>query len=215
MNIAILGTGNMALGLTMLLDRAGYGVIVGSRDLAKAKVLQSGCTSRVQIGSIADAARLADVVILAVPFDAAGDVIAAAGGLTGKTVIDITNPLTPDYMGLTIGHSTSAAEEIQKLAPNARIVKAFNTLFAQVLQAGGQPGGVPATVFIAGDDADANVKVDALVRKIGLIAVQVGGLVRSRYLEPLAGLNIALGYAMGHGTDIAPAWTFADAKKAA
>jgi 8-hydroxy-5-deazaflavin:NADPH oxidoreductase len=215
MNIAILGTGNMALGLAKLFAGAGYGVVVGARDVDKARIFVSGLGPNVQAGSLANAARQADVVVLAVPYGAAGDAIAAAGGLAGKTIVDITNPLTADYMGLTIGHTTSAAEEIQKLAPAATIVKAFNTIFAQVLQGGGKAAGQPVTVFLAGDSDAANDTVAAIVRKIGLAPVQTGGLVRARYLEPLAGLNIVLGYAKGHGTDIAPTWVLAPQKAAA
>jgi 8-hydroxy-5-deazaflavin:NADPH oxidoreductase len=215
MNIAILGTGNMALGLAKLFAGAGYGVVVGARDVAKARTFASALGPDVQAGSLADAARQADVVVLAVPYGAAGEAIAAAGGLAGKTVVDISNPLTADYMGLTVGHTTSAAEEIQKLAPDAVIVKAFNTIFAQVLQGGGKAAGQAVTVFLAGDSDVANETVAAIVRKIGLVAVQTGGLVRARYLEPLAGLNIVLGYGKGHGTDIAPTWIFGPQKTAA
>jgi len=92
-------------------------------------------------------------------------------------------------MGLTIGHSTSAGEEIQKLAPKAKVVKAFNTLFAQVLANGGKAGGRTTTVFVAGDDASANDAVEAIARKAGFDVVQTGGLKFARYLEPLAGLK--------------------------
>ena len=145
-------------------------------------------------------------MVLAVPFDAAADVISAAGDLSGKTLVDITNPMTADYSALTIGHSTSAAEEIQKLAPTAKVVKAFNTVFASVLQAGGKVAGRPATVFVAGDDAEARKTVSDLAVSAGLEAIETGGLTSARYLEPLAGLNIALAYGLGQGTDIAPTW---------
>lgn len=211
MTIAIIGTGNMAKGLAGVFSKAGYSVTLGSRDVAKASEAARELGGTVSATDIASAAGNAEIVVLAVPFDAVSDVITAAGGLGGKTVIDITNPLTADYAGLTIGHSTSAGEEIQKLAPKAKVVKAFNTIFASVLQAGGKVGDKPATVFIAGDEQSAIDAVEAVVAKSGFIPVQVGGLSIARYLEPIAGLNIQLGYMRGLGTDIAPAWQTAAA----
>ena len=206
MSIAILGTGNMAKGLAGLFDAAGYDVVIGSRDPLRAAEAARTIGPRVAGTGLAEAAAGADTVVLAIPFDGAADVLAAAGDLTGKIVIDITNPLTADYAGLTIGHSTSAAEEIARLVPGARVVKAFNTVFAGVLQAGGKVGGQPVTVFIAGDDEAATQAVEALAAKAGFAVQQAGALARARYLEPVAGLNIALGYFQGLGTDIAPTW---------
>lgn len=214
MSIAILGAGNMAKGLAALFAKAGYKVVVGARDVAKAQAVAAAAGHGARGDGIAAAAKSADFVVLAIPFDAAAEALAAAGDLAGKAIIDITNPLTPDYMGLTIGHATSAGEEIQKLAPKAKVVKAFNTIFAQVLANGGKAAGRAATVFIAGDDASANNAVEAIARKAGLDVVQTGGLKLARYLEPLAGLNIALGYGRGLGTDIAPTWNVAPAKAA-
>jgi NADPH-dependent F420 reductase len=209
MNITILGTGNMAQGLASVLSRAGYDVFLGSRDASRAKELAATIGSSVGADSVKGAAEKSGVVVLAVPFDAAAETIAAAGGLAGKTVVDISNPLTADYMGLTIGHSTSAAEEIQKLAPEAHVVKAFNTIFASLLKSGGKVGTSPATVFVAGDNDAANAAVEAIASKAGFKVLQSGGLKVARYLEPVAGLNIVLGYGKGHGTDIAPTWLFA------
>jgi hypothetical protein len=214
MSIAILGAGAMANGLAGLFAKAGYKVVVGARDVSKAQTVASAAGHGARGDTIAAAAKAADAIVLAVPFAAAAETLAAAGDLSGKAIVDITNPLTPDYMGLTIGHSTSAGEEIQKLAPKAKVVKAFNTVFAQVLANGGKAGGRPATVFIAGDDASANGAVEAIARKAGFEVVQTGGLKLARYLEPLAGLNIALGYGRGLGTDIAPTWAVAPAKAA-
>ena len=90
--------------------------------------------------AVAGAAAGADAVILATGYADAVDALQAVGDLKGKVVIDITNPLTADYMGLTIGHSTSAAEEIAKAVPGAEVVKAFNTVFAQVLAEGADFG---------------------------------------------------------------------------
>lgn len=206
MNISIFGTGNMASGLAILFAKAGHAVTIASRDEDKARTVAAELGNAISAGSFADAAAASETIVLAVPYEAAADVIAAAGGLAGKTVIDITNPLTADFSGLTVGHSTSAAEEIQKNAPAAKVVKAFNTVFASVLQNGGKAGGEAATVFVAGDDADARKSVVALAESAGFKGVETGGLASSRYLEPVAGLNIALGYGLGHGTDIAPAW---------
>jgi len=214
MSIAILGAGAMAKGLAALFVKAGYKVVVGARDLAKAQAAAAAAGHGARGDTIAAAAKSGDFVVLAVPFAAAAETLAAAGDLSGKAIIDITNPLTADYMGLTVGHTTSAGEEIQKLAPKAKVVKAFNTIFAQVLAKGGKAAGRPATVFIAGDDASANNAVEAIARKAGFDVVQTGGLKLSRYLEPLAGLNIALGYGRGLGTDIAPTWSVAPAKAA-
>ena len=91
-------------------------------------------------------------MIVATAYPDAVGALRSLGDLRGKVVIDITNPLTADYMGLTVGHSSSAAEEIAKALPGIELVKAFNTLFAQVpadgpLFAGGQRG----SVFAASD----------------------------------------------------------------
>ena len=121
--------------------------------------------------------------------------------------MDITNPLTADYMGLTVGHSTSAAEEIAKAVPSAHVVKAFNTLFAQVLAQGAKlSDGNQATVFYAGDADTAKQTVKALAESLGFATADAGGLKNARYLEPLAGLNIYFGYGAGRGTGVAPAW---------
>jgi NADPH-dependent F420 reductase len=206
MNIAIFGTGNMASGLAALFTKAGHNITLASRDSVKAQTVADKLGTGIGVSSLADAAGAADAIVLAVPYEAAANVVEAAGDLAGKIVIDITNPLTADFSGLTIGHTTSAAEEIQKRAPGAKVVKAFNTVFASVLQNGGKASGEPATVFVAGDDAEARKSVVSLAKSAGLAAVETGGLVSARYLEPLAGLNIALGYGLGHGTDIAPTW---------
>jgi 8-hydroxy-5-deazaflavin:NADPH oxidoreductase len=136
-----------------------------------------------------------------------GDAIAAlrsVGSLQGKVVIDITNPLTADYMGLTLGHGTSASEDA-KAVPGAEVVKAFNTVFAQVLADGADfGGGRRVSVFVASDSAIAKETAIKLADSMGFETFDAGGLKNARYLEPLAGLNIYLGYGAGLGTSIAP-----------
>ena len=146
-------------------------------------------------------------MILATAYADAVSALHGVGDLSGKVVIDITNPLTADYMGLTIGHNTSAAEEIAKAFPEAQLVKAFNTLFAQVLADGPAfANGQRGSVFVASDSERAKQTAMALAESLGFTTVDAGGLTNARYLEPLAGLNIYLGYGAGLGTSIAPAW---------
>ena len=206
MKISILGAGNMGAAFARQLTLAGHDVRITGRDLRKAH--QAVATlSRAAAVDPSQLAEGADLIILATGYADAVGALQSAGDLTGKTLVDITNPLTPDYMGLTLGHSTSAAEEIAKAFPEAHVVKAFNTLFAQVLAGGADfGGGHKVSVFYAGDDAGAKKSVHTLAESMGFKAVDAGGLKNARYLEPLAGLNIYLGYGAGMGTAIAPAW---------
>lgn len=206
MEISIIGTGNMAKGFAGLFAKAGHQVTVVGRDKDKAQAVANEAGHGVKGSGFEAAGKSSDVTFLAVPYDAAFDVVGAAGGFDGQIVVDVTNPMKADFSGLAIGHSTSAAEEIQKKAPGAKVVKAFNTVFASVLDNGGKAAGTEATVFVAGDDAEARKQVAALARSAGFATVETGGLASARLLEPVAALNIALGYGLGHGTDIAPAW---------
>ncbi|HXY21270.1 MAG TPA: NADPH-dependent F420 reductase [Burkholderiaceae bacterium] len=203
MKVTVIGSGNMGSALAKQIAKAGHSLVVTGRNSTKAKDLAQtlGATYRAT-----DAAQGADVVVLATPYNEALSALRAAGGLQGKIVVDISNPLTPDFMGLTIGHSTSAAEQIQKAFPEAKVVKAFNTVFAQVLAQGAKLHEATVPVFFASDDASAKETVKALIQSIGFSPIDAGPLKNARYLEPLAGLNIYLGYGAGCGTSIAPAW---------
>jgi 8-hydroxy-5-deazaflavin:NADPH oxidoreductase len=206
MKITILGSGNMAAAFAKQLSAAGHQVRVTGRNVAKLTELagQYRGVQRVEAGA---AAQDADAVIVATPFEAAADALRSLGDLSGKVVIDITNPLTPDYMGLTIGHDTSAAEQIAQALPGAEVVKGFNTLFAQVLAAGADFGGSrKATVFLASDSERAKQTAKALAESMGFETLDAGPLKNARYLEPLAGLNIYFGYGAGMGTTVAPTW---------
>lgn len=203
MKVSIIGTGNMGSGFANQLVKAGHSVTVSGRDAAKAAALADA--SGAGIGNAASAAA-ADVIILATGFDTAVDALKSLGDLSGKIVVDVTNPLTTDYMGLTIGHSTSAAEQIAAAVPGVTLVKGFNTIFAQLLAAGPRLGDNQVPVFLASDDAAAKQVVSELARSIGFAVVDAGPLKNARYLEPLAGLNIYLGYGAGLDTAIAPAW---------
>ena len=205
MKVLVIGTGNMGAGFVKQLAAAGHQVSVTARDQAKARSLAQ------QFGAVAvasaDSATSVDAIVLATPYAEAVAALRTVGELTGKTVIDITNPLTPDYMGLTLGHNTSAAEEIAKAVPGAEVVKGFNTVFAQVLAEGAELGdGQKVTVFVASDSDRAKQTARALAESMGFRVMDAGGLQNARYLEPVAGLNIYFGYGAGLGTGIAPTW---------
>ncbi|NBZ90010.1 NADPH-dependent F420 reductase [Stagnihabitans tardus] len=194
MNVTIIGTGNIGAGLASVLA-AGNAVTVTNRSgVAKPGLAHADLKSAVAG---------ADIVILALPYDA---VAGLEADFAGKIVVDVTNPVTADFSGLQLGHETSAAEEIAKALPGARVVKAFNTVFAQVYAQGLEFGGTRVQTFVASDDAEAKAAVIALAKAAGFDARDAGGLKNARYIEPLAYLNIQFGYMLGQGTQIAPVW---------
>lgn len=207
MTVAIIGTGNMGGGLARLLAGKGVPVVLGGRDPAKAARLAEEIGHGAQGGGIEAAAKQADVVILAVWYPQLAETIRAAGDLTGKVLVDISNPVTEDYKGLRIGHTTSVAEEIQALAPQARVVKAFNTIFAELLPAAVRADrAAPVQVYVAGDDAAAKQAVSDLVAAGGFEPVESGPLTNARFLEPVGEMNIWFGYFLGQGQLTAPNW---------
>jgi predicted dinucleotide-binding enzyme len=206
MKVTVIGAGNMGSAFVKQLTRAGHQVSVTARDGAKAAQVAAANPGAKAVAA-AGAAEGADAVVLATGYADAVDALRDVGDLQGKVVVDITNPVTPDYMGLTIGHATSAAEEIAKALPGTVVVKAFNTVFAQVLAEGADFGqGRKVSVFVASDSERAKHVAGALAESIGFGVVDTGGLKNARYLEPLGGLNIYLGYGAGLGTGIAPTW---------
>lgn len=207
-NIAIIGTGNMGSGLAARFANAGFNVTIGSRDIERARVL-ARAVGQAEAASIRAAVEASDVIVLAVPYGAVDETLAEAGkegAVAGKVIVDITNPITPDYMALTIGHTTSAGEEVAKRAPGAVVIKAYNTIFSQLLRYERQDGEPPVQVLYATDDKEEGTRFEALVRATGFEPVYAGPLANARYLEPLAELNIHFGYALGAGVYTAPQW---------
>ena len=206
MKVSVIGAGNMGSGFVKQFSSAGHTVRIASRTTDKADALARLYPNTAAVAT-GPAAADADVIVLAVGYGDVADALTALGDVSEKIIVDVSNPLTADYMGLSIGHSTSAAEEIARLAPRSKVVKAFNTLFAEVLRDGPAfANGAVAPVFYAGDDPAAKAKVAALIESIGFTPVDAGELKNARYLEPLAGLNVFFGYGAGLGIGIAPAW---------
>ncbi|MZI96091.1 F420-dependent NADP oxidoreductase [Vibrio sp. CAIM 722] len=206
MNIAIIGSGNIGSGLAFTFGQTAYSVSLASHHEESARqVANKLAKDNISAVSIADAVKGADVVILATPYEAISN-LASSIDFSGKVVVDVTNPVKADFSGLSIGFDTSAAEEIQTLLPKAKVVKAFNTVFAQVYEQGLEFAGNKAQTFVAADDDAAKQTVLTLANEAGFDAVDAGALSNARYLEPLAYMNIHFGYMLGKGTQIIPAW---------
>lgn len=180
MKIAIIGNGNVGSALERGLKRTGHEV----RSTGKENVHET--------------AAWGDVVILAVPFGAIDSAVAAMSDvLTGKVLVDVTNALD-ENMGLALGCNTSGAEELQRKARGARVVKAFNTNFAQHMDSG-HVRDEQLTVLVATNDEEARETVMKLASAIGFDVATAGQLHNARWLETLGYLNIQLGYVVGHG----------------
>jgi NADPH-dependent F420 reductase len=187
MNVAMIGNGNVGRPLGALFEQAGHTVVYGARTKVRAAL---------------DGAEL---VVLAVPFASAlalADDPELRARLAGKIVVDATNPLSADMMSLTVGHTTSAAEEIARRVPEARVVKAFNTVFAGMMQRRVERQPASPTVLVASDHADATQVVIGLAEDFGFAAVDAGPLRNARYIEPMAGLLIQLAYVQKMGGEI-------------
>lgn len=203
MRIAIIGAGNVGGTLGRMWAAKDHEVAFGIQrpNDAKVQALLTATGKRARAASVKDAVSGAEVVVLATPWNAIEAAIRDAGDLRGKVVVDATNPLKSDLSGLTIGHSTSAAEQVVGWAPGARVVKAFNTIGA-VHMADPRFGTQRASMFICGDDASAKATVARLAGELGFDPVDCGPLTQARLLEPLALLWISMAYAYGAGPNI-------------
>ena len=196
MQITIIGTGGMARGIASRTLAGGHDVAFIGTERAKAEALAG------ELGGSATAADgvVGDVVVLAVPYTAAADILQAHGDdLAGKVIVDITNPVDfSTFEPLTLD-AGSAAQEIAGAAPDgANVVKAFNTTFAGTLSEG-SVAGQPLDVFIAGDDSDAKATVAELARDGGLNPIDAGPLKRARELEAMGLLHMTLQGSLGTG----------------
>lgn len=204
MKIAIIGAGNVGGALGKAWAKAGHTIIFGVRDPAGGKTkpplteIGGAATSVV----VPDAVRAGEVIVLATPWNAVPDVITAMGDLRGKIIIDCTNPLFLNAEGslsLSLGSSTSGAEELARLATGARVAKAFNTYgwenFANPEYPG--HGDLKPAMFYCSDDDDAKEIVEKLAKDIGFEPIDTGGLGMARSLEPLALMWIRLAVRRG------------------
>jgi NADPH-dependent F420 reductase len=190
MQIAIVGSGNVGKALASSLVRAGHTVALSATNPEHARAA-ADATGAQAAESARSAVQGADAVVLAVPYLAVDGLLAEVGdALAGKVVVDVTNRVDPTDPGSVLDGS-SASEQIQARIPAARVVKAFNTVFAS-RQADPVVDGVALDGFIAGDDDEARNAVGELARSIGFRPIDAGPLVMARALEAMALLNITL-----------------------
>ena len=207
MKLAIIGAGNVggALG-TAWAQKAGHEIFFGVRNPQsdKVKALVGALGGKARAGTAAEAAAFAEIIVLATPWNGAEAAIRSMGEVSGKIILDATNPLAmgPDGLGLAIGHDTSAGEKVQGWAKGASVFKTLNTTGYGNMA---EPvfHGVKSVMFVAGDDAAAKPKVIALVAALGFEVIDAGPLRNARLLEAHAMLWIDLALKRGLGRDFA------------
>jgi len=174
-NVTIFGKGNMGTAIASVLSKGGATVTHITSSDTSAKIT-------------------GDVVVLAVPHPAISDIVAAYGDqFSGKTVVDITNPLDfSTFDALVVPADSSKAAELATAVPSAKVVKAFNTNFAATLASGQVGDAAATTVLVAGDDTEAKKALIDLIVAGGLQAVDAGTLKRARELEAVGFLQLTL-----------------------
>jgi len=201
MRIGIIGAGMVGGTLGTRWARAGHEVVWGVRDPAATKIaaLCAAAGHGARAATVAEAAAGAEVIVLATPWRAVAEVLAACGDLAGRALLDCTNPLTPDLAGLAV---PSGGGEVARLAPGARVVKIFNTVGFNVM-ADPRFGERAATMLYCGDDEAAKAVAAALAADLGLEAVDAGPLAKAGLLEYAALLWIHLAMSQRLGREIA------------
>jgi len=199
MRIAIFGTGDVGRALGKGFAMLGHEVKMGSRDAnnEKGRAWASEVGALASVGTFADAARFAEMGVLATLWSGTESALNLAGpqNLAGKVLIDATNPLvfTPGAPPLlALGHTDSGGEQVQRWAPQARVVKAFNTVGYAHMVKPQFPGG-PPDMFICGNDAAAKTSVTTILTGFGWNTIDMGGIESSRILEPLCILWVLYG----------------------
>ena len=192
MKLGIIGAGSLGSALGERYTAQGHSVMFGGGASAQ----DAAVRLRAQVGSNAETAAFGDVVILAVPFAAIDAALADAGPLRGRVLWSCVNALKPDYTGLAVGFDNSAAEEVERRAPGARVVAAVPP-FANAIACGSlsYDRDLEPTVFICSDDSAAKRMVEGLVRELGAHPVDAGPLHAARLVEPAMMLTVSIAYA--------------------
>lgn len=200
--IGILGSGDVGKSFARAFAALGHEVRIGSRSPEKLAEFVAGAGERVSSGTFAETTEFGDLIVLATLGNATEEAISLAGDHFGrKVVIDATNPL--DFSSgapkLSVGHTDSLGEQVQRRLPDARVVKAFNTVGNALFFRPELPGG-PPDMFLAGNDAEAKKLVAQVCEAFGWAAIDLGGIEASRYLEPMCLVWVLHGIRSGSWT---------------
>lgn len=203
MKVGIIGSGDVGKRLGDSFVDLGHQVKIGTRDAGKLADWASRHGKHASVGSFADAAKFGDIVVIATLWTGTQSAIEMAGpeNMAGKVVIDVTNPLDYSTMPptLSIGHTDSAGETVQRLLPGAKVVKAFNIVGNPHMYKPKFTEGRP-TMFICGNDDSAKKMVTDILTAFGWESIDIGGIESSRLLEPLAMLWITYYFRTNTGT---------------
>jgi len=191
MRIAMIGTGGIGSALAHLFAAHGHDVVIGSRfpEAAEPLARSIGASGLFDYRSAAEAAEL---LCFCIPWEHSAAAISRLGDLSGKILLDPSNPEAADGRSLALGHTNSGAEVIAALARGARVVKAFNYVYAELLGNERALATLSPSIFLCGDDVIAKATVSELVTSCRLTPVDCGPLKQARYLEPLALLMVQL-----------------------
>jgi len=193
MNIGIIGSGRIGTAVGKRLARAGHTVMFGSRDAQKAAAIASDVGHGAQGGSYADAVHFADVLVLSTPWQATREVIESLPPLDGKILIETTNDFTGES-------DESTTRRVAQWAPAAHVVKAFNTIFYNLIE--GEPTVIRPAVFLVGDSDAARQTVSQLVQDAGFDPIDFGSLADAHHVDALAKAIIHLSGRPGMGRDV-------------
>jgi predicted dinucleotide-binding enzyme len=206
MKIGILGSGLMGGKLGTLFARAGHEVVFSyARSEQKLKTLAGEAQGKAQSGTPREATQQADALLLAVHWSRLKDVLNQTGDLSGKVLVSCSLPMNEDNTELVIAHTSSGAEALAKMIPEARVVCAFNTVPSEVLfgvyEAKGKAR--PPSLVYCGDDENSKHVAAQLIRDVGFDPVDAGPLWIARYTEPFALLVAELAYEREGGPEVA------------
>jgi len=202
MNIGIVGAGNLGTGLAKRLIAQGHGVML-SFSKSDDTLRNAAAALNARAGTPSEAARFGHVIILSSRWADTAEAIQQIGPIAETKVLwDCTNPMKPDMSGLLIGTTTSGGEEVARLTPWAKVVKAIPPFAEQLHSPGELAGGIRPAVFVCGDDADARNTIAELIGVIGATPIDAGPLMNARYTEPACMLLVELAYTQSFGTQI-------------
>ncbi len=204
MKIAIFGAGGVGGTLGTAWAAKGHEIFFGvpNPTSEKTQTLLKKIGTNAQAGTVAQASSFCDVIVLATPWPVTESVIKSVGDLSGKTILDCTNPLNLNPLGLSLGFTESGGEQVAQWATGAKVIKTLNQTGYENM-ANPDYDGQSAVMFVCGDDPTAKATALGLVGDLGFDAVDAGGLEKARLVEPLAMLWINLAYGQGLGRNIA------------